>query len=107
MPATARTLSIRCDESRASRLEAFERATGIMGTTLVSNLLDAALTYYEHGGQITFPMTFAGSRGESPSLAEAPVDYGTMSAKKFFDYAKSLGIDFTAHVTEQPPKGTR
>jgi hypothetical protein len=53
---TARTLSIRLDQTDTQHLADFEDRTGVDGVTLGRNALRACLAYFQAGGTITFPL---------------------------------------------------
>lgn len=66
MSTEPRNLGIRLDIELTRRLEAFERGTGVSGVTLGRNAIEAALTFFEANGKITFPLVVI---DESPQIA--------------------------------------
>jgi hypothetical protein len=68
----ARTLSIRLDATENENLTKFEETTGIDGVSLGRNALRACLTYFQHGGTITFPLVLQPKpQSEKPSITHA------------------------------------
>lgn len=49
-------IGVRIDEELARRLKAFEEATGIPPSSLARSATEAALNWFEHSGQISFPL---------------------------------------------------
>lgn len=66
MSTEPRNLGIRLDVALTERLEAFERRTGVSGVTLGRNAIEAALTFFEAHGKISFPLVVI---DESPEIA--------------------------------------
>jgi hypothetical protein len=80
MSTTSRNLALRLNEVRTARLNAFERKTGVNGTTLGLECLDAALDYYEAHGPLTFPLIVipksSASKIAGSLIMEDPRKYG-------------------------------
>jgi hypothetical protein len=51
-----RNLATRLKGPLKDRVAHFEATTGVEGTTLVTNLLEAAMNYFDEHGSITFPL---------------------------------------------------
>jgi hypothetical protein len=56
MSETARNLATRLKSPLKDKVANFEATTGVEGTTLVTNLLEAAMDYFAEHGSITFPL---------------------------------------------------
>ena len=76
MNANPRNLSLRLKGDKATRLAEFERRTGILGTTLMEELLEAALVQFARGERITFPVEIK-SLEEVALVAEKPATFKT------------------------------
>lgn len=91
MATTVRNLALRLDKKQAARLDAFESTTGVEGTTLARNALDAALKHFETYGSISFPMTIV----PTSSLQES-----------FSETAKKMALSTAAVLTDSPESYT-
>jgi hypothetical protein len=88
MSTPSRTLSLRLKPELTTRLDTFENATGVMGTTLGTKLLEAALDHWEKGGPISFPvhLSFDETRRanmiQAATIAAPQIKYGDSAKKK-------------------------
>ena len=83
MSTLSRTLSLRLKPELTTRLDTFENATGVMGTTLGTKLLEAALDHWEKGGSIAFPVRLSFDDTRRSSMLQ-----GSMSSEPQTTYGK-------------------